>query len=160
MDAEIARSLWEYDEITGVLRWKVKPCPKVRVGDPAGHPNSNGHLHVCYRGKIYLVHRVAWLISTGAWPVHEIDHVNGLRADNRLSNLREATARQNQRNRNCHRAGQARFTTYHKAKGKGKWCARSPRIDGKVKYLGLYDTMAEASEAAEKWLRENYPELA
>jgi hypothetical protein len=110
-----------------------------------------------YKRKNYMVHRIAWLMQTGVWPVNEIDHVNGIPSDNRLINLREATHRQNNRNRPCHRAGQARFTNYHKASG--KWRAQLPRIDGRQKHLGLYSTMEAASEAAERWLRENHPEL-
>jgi hypothetical protein len=156
MDAELARSLWNYDEITGELRWKVIPHPKARicVGAVAGSPNADGYLMVQYRDKNYRVHRLAWLMSTGAWPVHEIDHINGARDDNRLVNLREATRSQNNRNYKCHRAGQARFTTYHKRDR--KWVAQSPRIDGKRKFLGYHATMELASEAAEKWLELNY----
>ena len=156
MNAELARSLWSYDEITGELRWKVKPFKsQICVGDVAGWPSSTRHLQVMYRGKNYLAHRLVWLISTGAWPVNELDHENGIRDDNRLVNLREATRRQNQQNRPCHRNGQARFTYYNKARG--RWVATSPWIDGKCKYLGYYDTMQEASKAAERWLELNYP---
>jgi hypothetical protein len=157
MDAELAQSLWCYDAETGVLRWKIKPCDKVCVGDVVDCPNSSGHLRVQYRGKKYLVHRLVWLISTGNWPKDQLDHLDGNPGNNRLSNLREATGRQNQRNAKCHRAGQLRFTTYHKASG--RWMACSPRINGKIRHLGCFDTMEEASEAAERWLLANHPDL-
>jgi hypothetical protein len=155
MDAELARSLWNYDETTGELRWKVKPCQRVSVGDVAGCINKCGYLVVRCAYKLHLVHRIVWLITTGALPVNELDHVNGIRNDNRLSNLREVTRRQNQRNRKCHRTGHLLYTTYDKHKG--RWKAVSPTINGKRKHIGHYDTMQEASVAAEKWLELNYP---
>lgn len=157
MDAELARSLWSYDADTGMLQWRVKPRYGMYVGDVAGCPNSNGHLQVTHNRKLYLVHRLVWLMSTGDWPKDQLDHVNGIRDDNRLINLREATHRQNCINRPCHRAGKARFTTYDKVNG--RWQAISPKIDGKHKHLGRFDTMELASEAAERWLQENHPEL-
>jgi hypothetical protein len=158
MTAELAQSLWDYNAETGVLRWKVSPRYGVHVGDVTGCPNRDGHLQVRYKGKAYQVHRLIWIITTGNWPIEELDHINGVRDDNRLVNLREATRRQNCRNKTCHRVGQLRFTTY--AKSKGKWMAQPPRINGKQKTLGYYDTMQEASEAAERWVLDNHPELA
>jgi hypothetical protein len=155
MTAALARSLWDYDSETGMMTWRVKPCPKVRVGDVAGS-YSKGYLKGMYKGKKYLVHRLAWLIVTGSWPVNEIDHINGVRDDNRLVNLRDVTARENLLNMRRHREGQLRYVTFHKPSG--KWHSRTPQIDGKRKYLGLYGTMQEANAVAEQWIKDNLSE--
>jgi hypothetical protein len=158
MTVELASQLWDYNSDTGLLTWKVSPRNGVRVGDVAGNLNSKGYLQVKYKGKSHHAHRIAWLIAIGYLPKAELDHVNGIRDDNRLENLREATRRQNCRNKNCHRVGQLRFTYYNKRDK--KWRAQAPRIDGKKqKFLGDYNTMEEASKVVECWLAENHPEL-
>ena len=73
-----------------------------RAGTVAGAPGSGGYRYVnlTFDGKPrrMLAHRVVWALATGAWPEVEIDHRNGIRDDNRLSNLREATRSQNKHN--------------------------------------------------------------
>jgi len=59
---------------------------------------SHGYRTGTFNGKRFLLHRVAFLLQTGEWPKHTIDHVNGDRLDNRWSNLRQATRGQNNRN--------------------------------------------------------------
>ncbi|WP_395444039.1 HNH endonuclease signature motif containing protein [Caulobacter sp. UC70_42] len=51
-----------------------------------------------------MAHRLAWLLTHGEWPEHEIDHINGDRSDNRLVNLRPATRQQNMINRRMHKS--------------------------------------------------------
>lgn len=60
---------------------------------------------VCLNYKHYSAHRLAWLLYYKVWPMGEIDHVNGNRADNRIENLREVTHRDNQYNQEVHRKG-------------------------------------------------------
>lgn len=155
LTAELARSLWEYDSETGTLTWKTKTCRKVCVGEVAGSV-SLGYLCVKHKGIRYRAHRLAWLITTGEWPVNEIDHINGDRSDNRMVNLREASRQENNLNRKCHREGKLRYATWIKLEG--KWQARAPRINGKREYLGLYSTMEAANAAAEQWIKENLTE--
>ncbi|EPK4144134.1 HNH endonuclease signature motif containing protein [Serratia marcescens] len=49
-------------------------------------------------GYTYLVHRVCWALSTGEWPTEDVDHINGIKDDNRLVNLRVVTRGVNSRN--------------------------------------------------------------
>lgn len=155
MTAELARQIWDYRPETGTLTWAIPPCAHVSAGDVAGSSN-HGYLDVKYKGVHYLVHRLVWLITTGEWPVNEIDHINGIRDDNRISNLREATSRENKLNLKCHRKGKLAYTTYVGARG--KWMARTPRIEGRQKNIGYYNTMEEANAVAEQWIRDNLSE--
>lgn len=97
LTAERARELLEYDPETGALRWRVSRGN--RSGALAGTRTVDGYTQVEIDCRLYRAHRVIWLMQTGKWPKHLIDHENGMRADNRWKNLREATPLQNARNR-------------------------------------------------------------
>lgn len=62
-------------------------------------PHMGGYSAGRIAGSVLLAHRVAWALHYGEWPRHEIDHINGDRTDNRISNLRDVHHSLNQRNR-------------------------------------------------------------
>jgi hypothetical protein len=149
LNASLARELFDYDEETGLLRWKISPASNVFAGTEAGSVSIRGYKRLVYKQRWYLVHRVVWLVATGAWPKNGLDHLNGNTSDNRLCNLREASHRSNAQNCKIHREGHLPGTTFNKKAG--RWYAQVR--DGKKKvYLGAYDTNEEAHEAYKKYL--------
>jgi hypothetical protein len=88
--------------LKGTIRSNGRPHTQ-GVNRPVGTKTSNGYLY----GRLthnkthygFLVHRLAWLLHTGKEPTNQIDHISGIRDDNRACNLREATNRENQCNR-------------------------------------------------------------
>lgn len=101
--AEDARALLRYDADTGFLYWLPRSDArgikrKIDSAIPAGHLAQNGYIMLNVGGKLHRAHRVIWLMVHGHWPENTIDHVNRVRSDNRLVNLREATRRENQQN--------------------------------------------------------------
>lgn len=98
LTAERARELFDYDPLTGVLSWKKRPHGKRDPSLVAGYVNTVGYRVTMVAGKGYLNHRIAWLLTTGEWPTLEIDHLNGVRDDNRVCNLRESTSKLNKEN--------------------------------------------------------------
>lgn len=145
LTAARARELLEYDPATGVLRRRVSLSRSTKVGDLAGSVNKyGGYVAVFVDGARYQAHRVAWLIVHGEWPACQIDHINGLRGDNRLCNLRVVTNRVNQQNKRRPRAGNTSgllgVSWMTKA---NKWRAQIA-IDGRVVYLGLFVDKHEA----------------
>lgn len=66
---------------------------------PVGTVRKDGYIAAAVKGKQYLLHRLAFFYVNGYMPV-EIDHINGIRSDNRISNLREVDHKENTRNRN------------------------------------------------------------
>jgi len=103
MDFETANHLWAYEPETGLFRWRVDRGTRARVGQRAGSHQGDGYRQLTYNGRMFKEHRVAWLLRYGHWPVHEIDHINGMRSDNRIANLRDVPHRLNQLNQKCHR---------------------------------------------------------
>ena len=92
------KELLAYDPDTGVFTRLVKSNRNVRIGAVAGTCDSKGYGQISVDGKLYRAHRLAWLWMTGAWPVAQLDHRNGVRHDNRWENLREATNGENNQN--------------------------------------------------------------
>ena len=134
--------LLSYDPLTGDLYWKV-PAFGRRMGVPAGSPTKGGYTSICVARARHQAHRLAWLLSYGTWPVDMLDHINGVRDDNRLANLREATREinaQNQHRKNVNATGYAGVQRQHR----GRSFVARIRVGGKNKHLGCFPTAEEA----------------
>ena len=146
MNCEQANELFVYDPETGELRNRVDRGYQAKAGTLAGCRKGEGYFYVKVRGKEYLIHRVAWLLTHGVWPAAQIDHVNGVRDDNRRANLREATKSENL----CNRGSQVNNSTGFKGvswdKNSRKYRAQI-MVRRKQIYLGLFDTPEEAHAA-------------
>ena len=149
------RELLDYDPEDGTLTWRHRPNPTndrgismfngKLAGRKTGHLGNHGYRSVNIDGRLYLAHRVIWAIMTGDWPIDVIDHRNGVLADNRFCNLREATRTQNMQN------SKMRKDSQHKLKGiipraGGRWAA-TIQAAKKVHMLGVFATPEEAHAA-------------
>ena len=83
---------------------------------------------------------------TGEWPKDQIDHINGIRTDNRFTNLREATTAENTRNGLISKNNTSGFKGVCFHKDTGRWQAKI-FINGKGRHLGLFDTAEAAANA-------------
>ena len=152
LTAEYLRSILRYDPATGIFTRKVRTSRNVKVGDIVGSQNGDGYLLISVRSRRHKAHRLAWLYVYGAWPEDQIDHINRNRSDNRISNLREATNKQNMQNaskRSDNTSGHPGVSWY---KQKSKWQAKITHNQKKI-HLGSFTTMEEAlsaRKAAEK----------
>ena len=140
------RELLDYNPETGELRWKVLTSNRAKIGDVAGCSNTpDGYRRIGVDGKMYLAHRLAWLHTHGHFP-DILDHVNCVRSDNRLTNLRPATIYQNNMNRprNSNNSSGIKGVSFHKPSG--KWRA-DIMVHGKNYHLGTFKTIEEATAA-------------
>lgn len=140
LSASEARRLFSYDPETGVIKRLVTASNNAKVGSAVGTPHNKGYLVVDVGGKPYLVHRLAWLIHTGDWPEHTIDHLNGVRSDNRFANLRDIPQRLNSQNRH----GTWSKTGFAGVSPNGDRFRAKLKTDGRYLCLGTFDTPEEA----------------
>lgn len=147
LTAKRVRDLFDYDPLTGAMLRRVTRGGTARKGALAGHKTKEGYLSTRVDGRAYFNHRLIWLLVTGRWPNNFIDHINGVRDDNRLANLRDVTRTCNGENlHQAHADNPSGFLGVH-------WYARTKSFQaklytgGKHIHLGLYAT-PEAAHAA------------
>jgi hypothetical protein len=135
-----------YDAMTGLLHWKKSPRYGIASGTVAGSKNKRGYLAVNICGQKLYAHRLAWLLSHGAWPESGVDHINGNKEDNRIANLRvipQALNVQNKRN------ASSRNSTglLGVSRARGNRFAAFIGVGKRNQYLGQFATAQEAQEA-------------
>lgn len=96
---DLLKELLSYDPSSGEFTRLVSTSSNAMCGDTAWHLTSNGYIYIRINGRFFPAHRLAWFYMTGKWPSDEVDHVNGIKNDNRFENLREVTHAQNQWNK-------------------------------------------------------------
>lgn len=137
-----------YNKETGVFTWKKSRGKRFDAGDVAGRLSHQGYLQLtiplCER---VANHRIAWFIENGAWHKGDIDHINGIGTDNRISNLRAASRSQNNQNRRKKSPNKSTgFIGVSKRSDYDGYDARIA-VNGKQKCLGTYRTAEEAHKA-------------
>jgi HNH endonuclease len=145
--AERVRELLHFEPETGVLIWRARSATasRVRIGCAAGGLRKDGYRVIEIDGRGYRAHRIAWLLVHGTWPSVEIDHVNGMRDDNRIANLRDVSKSVNKQN-----VRRARADSGHGFIGatrtRGRWQSVIT-VDGKRVHLGMFARGEDASAA-------------
>ena len=133
-----------YNPATGVLT-RIKGIKGTKAGDIIRCPNGDGYYRISILGTRYFAHRVAWFYVYGAWPI-KIDHINHIKTDNRIENLRSVSHHQNMQNISISKTNKSGFNGVDKHKNSGKWRARIP-FNGKEVHLGLFDNLDDAIES-------------
>lgn len=160
IDAELIRTLLDYDPTTGVFRWKprtpdmfetelhttehmCKTWNSRYAGNIIDTKDRNGYTQIIIFKRKYRANRIAWLYITGCWPTDLIDHDNTNTSDDRFDNLRPASFSQNQANR--------RLSSNNRSGVKGvSWCSKRNKwraviqINRKQIHIGYFDTIDEA----------------
>jgi len=148
LTAEEVRAMFSYNKDTGILVWAIPKTRSVKVGSNAGCLFTNkvtgkAYYRVSINSKNYLVHRVIWLLVTGSWPEHQIDHENGNGIDNRWCNLRQATSQVNNSNAKQRKDNRSGCTGVFWVPQHQYWLAYI-NYQGKRKNLGCYIRKDEA----------------
>jgi len=144
---EELRSRLSYDPNTGVFTNLVN-LGKAKIGAVAGSVNPNGYWEIRVCNRLFPAHRLAWFYMTGELPPDgmTIDHVNGVRCDNRWCNLRLATYEEQAWNSIAQSDCKSGMKGAWLCKSTGRWQAIIGH-KGKRKFLGRFDTAEEAHQA-------------
>lgn len=145
----IHRKLSYFPE-TGLVCWKYGPS-SYRENSAAGNLRDDGYIDIRVSGTLIRAHRIAWFLAKGYWPIDKIDHINGIRSDNRIENLRECCSKENSENitkksGNKHKSYTSKYLGVSWSKQKRKWVAQI-RDGGSSKHLGSFESEEDASSA-------------
>lgn len=154
---EYLNYLLEYRD--GNLYWKVKRSNKTKMGVAAGCVSKvSGYRLLSIDGVLHRVHRLIWIMHYVPIPKDmEIDHINGVRDDNRIDNLRLATRLQNNGNTHKHKDNTSGLKGV--SLSNGVWVAHIGK-NRKSYCLGRFKTKEEAHDRYKKAAIEYFGEFA
>lgn len=146
------RECFEYRD--GVLYWKTRPSHHFKrpadhatfiaksAGKKAGRRAVDGYIAIKFRlgghGVCISAHRIVWVMHYGQWPEKQIDHINRIRDDNRIENLREVTATENRKN-----SARCRVFPYV-LNGNCSGFSAQVKVGERNIHLGVFDTAEDA----------------
>ena len=135
----------------GHLWWKKSNSVngKGQVGQSFGYLSVHGYICGTFFNNRVKEHRLIWLYHYGTWPNHNIDHINGIRDDNRIENLRDCEQKYNTHNRCADKDTSSTYKGVYWLKRNRKWRAMIT-ANGKRISLGCYDSEIEAAKAYDK----------
>jgi hypothetical protein len=123
---EQLKELLHYDPDTGFFTWKVRR-KGVALGSEAGtnaKKKQKYYRQINIESTLYLSHRLAWLYVHGKFPDGQIDHIDGEGLNNRITNLRDVTNRENSMNRRIPINNNSGVIGVSFDKQNGKWLAQ------------------------------------
>ena len=135
------RELLHYDPETGLFTWRHSRG-QAQAGDIAGAIHHKGYRRIGLEGGNYAAHRLAWLYVHGVWPTETIDHINGVRHDNRIANLRDVSAAANSHYATLRSS--VNSTGFRGVYRNGPGWGATIRIAGKSVHLGQFDSPEQA----------------
>jgi hypothetical protein len=157
---EILQENFKYDPNTGDFYW-IKKAHTRNLTKPISAKSGKGYIQVrtnlSGKSKTYDIHRLIWIYMYGSI-TNQIDHINGIRSDNRLCNLREVTHQQNMMNQSKSYSNKT-FKGIYLSSSKKRWVAEIC-CNYKRKYLGSFKTPEQASEAYKNAAKEIFKEFA
>ena len=134
---ERLKELFEYDPDTGLLIRNIS-VNRAKAGDIVTCLDHHGYIQLNIDGRVVKGHRIIWLYVYGVWP-NSIDHINGIRNDNRLCNLRSVSHEANMQNvkkaKRNNKTGFLGVNLHHS----GNYEA-SLSVGGKKKHIGNFKT--------------------
>lgn len=174
---ELLRQLLRYEPETGKLFWLPRTASFFEPGkyncnrrcaawnakyagkEALAAKHGNGYLSGAVFDQRVFSHRVIWAIQTGNWPVLQIDHIDGNRANNRWNNLRQASRSENMKNVRSHKGSTSKYLGVSWASRDRRWVARI-RVNGKYVSLGSHRSEIDAAIAYDKAAAQHHGSFA
>lgn len=156
---ELLKEKLYYDKDTGMFTWTDSKLNHGKVrGKEAGSIDNSGYRVIVMKlggkSRNFKAHRLAWFYVYGEFPKLQLDHINHNRLDNKISNLRQVTQRENHRNRSQQKNNTSGYNGVHFRKDAKKYQAKV-KVDGRTIHLGYFKKAEDAGQAA-KEAREHY----
>lgn len=139
-------SILSYNPDDGVFKWKKSIGQRVKVGETAGWiDKSTGYVSIKINNVNYKAHVLAWFYIHKKMPKY-VDHINHVKSDNRLINLRDVSHEENHKNKSLSSNNTSGVCGVYFRKTDNKWTAQI-KVNGKSKYLGIYTNKEDAISA-------------
>ena len=149
LDSTYLREVLEYNPETGIFIWKFGNKRNTKANQIAGSIHPQGYRFIWLKDRNHRAHRLAWLYVYDVLPKLQIDHVNGIKDDNRIVNLRQATHAENQQNKHS-----TKGYSWHK---KRQAWESYIKINGKKFTLGYFKKEEDAQLARINAKHEHHP---
>jgi hypothetical protein len=156
---ELCRQLLRYEPETGKFYWNERDRSffasqrsfaswntKYAGNEALLQFSSDGYLRGVVMWQTLRAQRVAWAISYGVWPTGDVDHINGVKTDNRICNLRDVPRQVNSQNRRRRQNNSSGFNGVRLMPHNGRWRA-TIQADGQNVHLGVFETKEDAAAA-------------
>ena len=162
------RQLLRYEPETGKLFWREREPAMFEAGRHSAERSATawnsryagkvaftalegegGYQRGRIYGQLYKAHRVAWTIFYGCWPEHEIDHIDGDKSNNRITNLRDVPHMLNCRNRRLQKTNTTGYSGLTWRRDTKKWRA-CIHVNGRPTTIGSFATKEEAIDARKR----------
>lgn len=160
MNQDQLKSRLHYDIESGVFRWRnLIGSSNRKPWDIAGSPHNKGYTSIRIFGKKYMAHRLAWLYVYGELPASDLDHIDGVKTNNAISNLRKVTNAQNHWNVGMRSTNKSGVKGVHWHKGIGRWVATF-KANGVQNFVGSFDSISDAESEISKARKNIHGEYA
>lgn len=158
ISVEQLHEMLKYNSGTGKFIWReraesfpasasaIRRFNSAYAGSQVYEEDHRGYLRMVLLGKRCKSHRVAWAMHHGDWPADQIDHINGVRSDNRIENLRAASQVENSRNTRIPATNMSGVMGVHWDKVNWTWTA-SIGVKSRPVYLGTFKHFEDAVKA-------------
>jgi len=141
------KKILHYNPNTGVFI-------RVRNGNIAGGINQRGYSVIMVGGTQYPAHRLAWLYVYGSFKNKDIDHINGVRLDNRIINLRKVYHFEICKNRRKNIKNTSGITGVGFIKNRDRWSAIINICGKRIKlgsFVNKFDAISARKSAENKY---------
>jgi hypothetical protein len=152
---ERVKELFDYKD--GDLYWKIDVAKNIKAGRKAGVFDNFKYVLITINRKIYKAHHIVWIFHYGYKP-KMLDHIDGNRSNNKISNLREATNAQNQFNRKINSNSKSGVRGVTWCKKSKKWKAQCG-LNGEYHYFGVFDNVLDAKKVVQEFQQRHFGEF-
>lgn len=145
----VLKDLLHYDPNTGMFKWITPPLGRFKSREFAGGIDGDGYWKIKVCGSHHRAHRLAFLYMNGAMPDQEVDHINGVRTDNRWENIRLVSGSENAKNKCLQKNNKSGITGVFWDHRKNKWTSKIMVNRTTIK-LGDYTLFSKAVDARKR----------